>query len=93
MPFCHLVFSAPKPPIRRYERAEIPAGTLGAAFRERRWALGLDQKEVACEIGVSVDTYRGWETNRTTPALIHLPAAIAFLGYDWRHRMRPLVIV
>lgn len=38
-------------------------GTLGAAFRTRRWSRGLDQKQAAEEIGVSVKTYAGWETN------------------------------
>lgn len=86
MPFCHLTFTASRPVERRYERAKVPAGTLGAAFRERRWRRGLDQREAAKEIGVSIKTYCGWETNRTTPAVIHLPAAIAFLGHDWRER-------
>ncbi|HEX7157676.1 MAG TPA: helix-turn-helix transcriptional regulator, partial [Edaphobacter sp.] len=81
MPFCHLAFSAARPPERRYERAKVPANTLGAAFRECRWARGLAQREAAKDIGISVKTYCGWETNRTMPALIHLPAAIAFLGY------------
>jgi len=78
------VFSAPKPPIRRYERAKVPAGTLGAAFRERRWSRGLEQWEAAKQIGVSVATYRGWEVNRAAPTVKHLPGAITFLGFDWR---------
>jgi len=58
VPFCHLAFSAPRPAIRRYERIRVPEGTLGAAFRERRWSRGLEQWEAAEEIGVSVATYR-----------------------------------
>jgi len=50
-------------------------GAGAAAWSNGKWRR---------EIGVSVATYRGWETNRTAPALIHVPAAIAFLGYDWR---------
>jgi transcriptional regulator with XRE-family HTH domain len=84
VPFCHLTFSAPRPAGRRYERAKVPAGTLGAAFRERRWSRGLQQREAAEEIGVSVATYRGWEVNRSVPTVKHLPDAIAFLGFDWR---------
>lgn len=84
MPFCHLAFSARRPAIRRYERAKVPAGTLGAAFRERRWSRGLEQWEAADEIGVSVATYRNWEVNRSVPTVKHLPGAIAFLGFDWR---------
>jgi DNA-binding transcriptional regulator YiaG len=84
VPFCHLSFSATRPAIRRYERVKVPAGTLGAAFRERRWSRHLEQWQAAHEIGVSVDTYRAWETNRRRPELRHLPAAICFLGFDWR---------
>ena len=53
---------------------------LGAAFRVRRWSRGLEQREAAAEIGVSIATYRGWETNRYEPDLRHVPAAIRFLG-------------
>ena len=84
MPFCHLAFSAPRPALRRYERTKVPAGTLGAAFRERRWSRRLEQWQAAVEIGVSVATYRGWEVNRRVPTVKHLPGAIAFLGFDWR---------
>jgi transcriptional regulator with XRE-family HTH domain len=84
VPFCHLRFSAVRPVERRYERAQIPAATLGAAFRERRWSRALDQRAAADEIGISVATYRGWETNRTRPDLLNMPAAIRFLGFDWR---------
>jgi transcriptional regulator with XRE-family HTH domain len=84
VPFCHLAFSAPRPALRRYERTKVPAGTLGAAFRERRWSRGLEQWEAAEEIGVSVATYRAWETNRMKPDLRNIPAAIRFVGLDWR---------
>ena len=85
MPFCHLAFSARRPAIRRYERAKVPAGTLGAAFRERRWSRGLEQWEAAAAIGVTPATYRNWEMNRTIPMVKHLPGAIVFLGSDWRN--------
>jgi DNA-binding XRE family transcriptional regulator len=84
VPFCHLAFSAPKPPIRRYERTKVPDGTLGAAFRAHRWSRGLEQWQAAKEIGVSTATYRNWEVNRSVPTVKHLPAAITFLGRDWR---------
>ena len=84
MPFCHLTFSAVRPPFHRNERVKVPEGTLGAALRERRWTLGLEQCEVAEKLGVSSATYRSWEVNRSSPTLKHLPRAIAFLGYDWR---------
>ena len=71
MPFCHLQFSAPRPPIRRYERAKVPAGTFGAYLRERRWSLKLEQADVAAIVGVTIDTYRNWEMNRRAPASRH----------------------
>lgn len=84
VPFCQLEFSGPRASIRRYERAEVPAGTLGSAFREHRWLRGLEQMaggrgdlRFACYVSrVAV--------NRGSPAVKHLPAAIAFPGYDWR---------
>jgi DNA-binding XRE family transcriptional regulator len=84
VPFCHLSFSASRPALRRYERTKVPADTLGAAFRERRWSRCLEQWQAAKEIGVSTATYRNSEVNRSGPAVKHLPGAIAFLGYDWR---------
>jgi len=84
VPFCHLTFSTVRPPLHRNERVKVPEGTLGAAFRARRRTLGLQQREVAEQLGVSSATYRGWEANRTKPSLKHLPQAVAFLGYDWR---------
>ena len=84
MPFCHLTFLAARPVARRYERTKVPEGTLGSAFRARRWSRGLDQEKAAAEIGISVKTYCGWETNRRKPDLRHIPAGIRFLGFDWR---------
>jgi transcriptional regulator with XRE-family HTH domain len=62
----------------------VPEGTLAAVFRERRSSRGQEQRAAAAEIGVSLATYRGWEANRTTPDLRNIPAAIGFLGFDWR---------
>ena len=44
----------------------------------------MGQQGAAAEIGVPVATYRRWEVNQAVPTLKYLPAAIAFLGYDWR---------
>jgi DNA-binding transcriptional regulator YiaG len=84
VPFCHLTFSAARPPKHRYERAKVPVCTLGGKFRERRWQLGLEQHEAADKIGVSLAAYRSWETNRQKPDLRNVPAAIRFVGFDWR---------
>jgi transcriptional regulator with XRE-family HTH domain len=73
-----------RPPFGYHEWAVITPGTLGAAFRAKRWERRLDQQQAAQEIGVSVKTYWGWETNRREPDLRNIPAAIRFLGSDWR---------
>jgi transcriptional regulator with XRE-family HTH domain len=73
-----------RPVERRYERKRVGKGTLGAAFRERRWSRGLEQRQAAEEIGVALATYRNWEVNRKVPDLRLIPRAIRFLGYDWR---------
>jgi transcriptional regulator with XRE-family HTH domain len=44
--------------------------------------LGLQQKEVALELGVSAETVLGWEIRSREPAIRHWPAILAFLGYD-----------
>lgn len=62
----------------------MPEGTLGAAFRARRWSRGLDQKDAAKEIGVCTATYCCWENNLTEPDLRNIPRAIRFLGFDFR---------
>jgi len=36
--------------------------------RGRRLALGIGQRELAAELGVTVQTLWAWETGRTTPA-------------------------
>lgn len=84
VPFCHLAFLVDRPVVPRYERAKVAEGTLGAAFRDRRWSLRLEQRETAAQLGVTVATYRNWEMNRSEPDLRHIPAAIRFLGFDWR---------
>lgn len=84
VPFCHLTFSADRPRYQHFERRDVASGTLGAQLRARRHVLRLEQQETAGQLGVSTATYRNWEMNRRAPDLRHTPAAITFLGYDWR---------
>ncbi len=49
-------------------------------MRKRRLDLGLLQKEVADQIGVSAPTVYRWESNETTPPVRFLPRIIQFLG-------------
>jgi transcriptional regulator with XRE-family HTH domain len=55
--------------------------SLGDHIRKRRLDLGLLQKEIAQEIGVTKDTIYLWESNTTTPAIRYMPKIIQFLGY------------
>jgi len=42
----------------------------------------MRQREAAASLGVSVDTYRGWELNRIRPYASSWRVVIEFLGYD-----------
>lgn len=66
---------------RKAARYRTPE-TLGEHLRERRRSLGLLQKDVAAQIGVTADTVHNWETGKTVPLIAHMPAVIRFLGYD-----------
>ena len=56
--------------------------TLGQHVKKQRLILGLQQKRVAAQIGVTVDTLRNWEKGKTRPVVAHMPAIIEFLRYD-----------
>jgi len=43
--------------------------------------LGLFQKQVGQQIGVSEPTIHSWESNETTPPPRYVPSIIRFLGY------------
>ena len=44
--------------------------------------LRLLKKQVAEQIGVEVTTITNWESNKTAPAIRHIPSIIQFLGYS-----------
>ncbi|MBN1825982.1 MAG: transcriptional regulator [Candidatus Eisenbacteria bacterium] len=79
MPFTGLRLRASKPLDPAYPR-ELK--TLGSHLRKRRLDLGLLQREVAEQIGVSKDTYRLWESNATHPLPRQWPGIISFLDYQ-----------
>jgi transcriptional regulator with XRE-family HTH domain len=56
--------------------------TFGDHIRQKRLDLGLYQRDVATQIGVSEATIYNWERNATTPQVHQLPKIILFLGYD-----------
>jgi len=55
--------------------------TIGDHIRKRRMDLGLQQREVAADIGVSTDTVCSWETQGRVPEIRTMPRIVRFLGY------------
>ncbi|MGH8544558.1 MAG: helix-turn-helix transcriptional regulator [Gammaproteobacteria bacterium] len=53
-------------------------------MRKRRLDLGLFQRQVAEQIGVTTNTVFRWESNETLPQIHHKPKIVQFLGYDPR---------
>ncbi|NCP03599.1 MAG: helix-turn-helix domain-containing protein [Deltaproteobacteria bacterium] len=56
--------------------------TLGGHLRRRRFALGLYQKDVAAQIGVTTSTIWNWENGWSSITLGYMPKVIEFLGYN-----------
>ena len=56
--------------------------TLGDHLRRRRLELGLYQKNVAVQIGVTTSTIWNWENGWSSIALGYMPKIINFLGYN-----------
>jgi transcriptional regulator with XRE-family HTH domain len=81
LPFCHFKLTAPKPRSAAYPKE---LNSLGDHLRKRRLDKGLLQREVAERLGADLKTIASWERQRTEPSFRHLPAVLAFLGYDPR---------
>jgi len=56
--------------------------TLGDHLRRRRLELGLYQKDVAVQIGVTTSTIWNWENGWSSITLSCMPKVIEFLGYN-----------
>ena len=56
--------------------------SLGDHLRCRRHELGLYQKDVAVQIGVTTSTIWNWENGWSSIALGYIPKIITFLGYN-----------
>jgi transcriptional regulator with XRE-family HTH domain len=78
LPCCRWALKAQRPLPSAYPK-EIK--TLGDHIRKRRLDLGLFQKDVARQIGVTEESVYNWETNRTEPEVRLIPRIIEFLGY------------
>lgn len=79
LPFCHLTLRAGKPKDSRYPKR---FRTVGDRLKARRLDLGLLQRDVAANLGVSSSSVRDWELGHKTPKLQHRPALHAFLGEE-----------
>jgi transcriptional regulator with XRE-family HTH domain len=81
LPFTKLQLQRPRP-------AELPRGypielrTIGDHLRRRRLELGLLQRTVAQQLGVSVEAIALWEKGRVRPRPRQYRGVIEFLGYD-----------
>jgi transcriptional regulator with XRE-family HTH domain len=79
LPFCHVRLKAEKPKSPKYPKY---LKSIGDHIRKKRLDLGLLQRDVAAQIGVSQDTIYNWERNANSPQVHELPAVIRFLGYN-----------
>jgi transcriptional regulator with XRE-family HTH domain len=79
LPFCHLVLTASKLKSSEYPRQ---LNTLGDHIRKRRLDLGLYQRQVAEQIGVTESTIFNWESNESRPSVRYIPVIIGFLEYN-----------
>ncbi len=79
LPFCHRVLTATKLKSPEYPK-ELK--TLGDHIRKRRLDLGLFQRQVAEQIGVTESTILNWESNATRPPVRYIRCIIRFLGYE-----------
>jgi DNA-binding XRE family transcriptional regulator len=66
-------------PLEEFTREPV---TLGDHLRRRRLELGLYQKDVAEQIGVTASTIWNWESGWSSITLRCMPKVIEFLGYN-----------
>lgn len=74
------------PPIK-IKHLRLPKGypkkidTLGDHLRAARLTRGQYLKHVAELIGVTMESVLNWEQNCTSPAIVHYPKIMEYLGY------------
>jgi transcriptional regulator with XRE-family HTH domain len=79
LPFSRLRLTADKPRSRRYPKQ---INTLGDHILTRRLDLQLTRKQASAILRTNDRTLENWERQRTRVAVRHMPAIIAFLGYN-----------
>lgn len=85
LPFFRFELTAPKPKTMTYPKE---MKVLGDHVRKRRLDLCLLQREVGERLGADLKTLVSWERQPSEPSFRHLPAIVAFLGYDPDPRVR-----
>lgn len=78
LPRCRRVLRCSKP--RRRDYPEAPR-TLGEHLKRRRLDLGLRQRDVAAELGVTAQTVRNWESGKHQPPVRAIPGIHAVLRF------------
>jgi len=79
LPFCNVVLHAQKPIPNGYP---VEIKTIGDRIKKRRLDLGLRQKDVADQFGVSISNIAYFERNAAFPSLSLMQKVIGFLGYN-----------
>jgi DNA-binding XRE family transcriptional regulator len=73
-----VTLKARRPPDSKYPKQ---LNTLGDHIRKRRLDLGLFQKQLAEQIGVSEETIYNWESNECSPQIRKISATVQFFCY------------
>jgi DNA-binding XRE family transcriptional regulator len=89
LPFYQLEIRATRPHVSRHwwalkGGAKMHPQTIGEHIKKRRLELGLEQEQVAAEVGVTWLSVNNWERGIYRPTKKAMIPIIAFLGYDPR---------
>lgn len=76
--FANLTFTVKRPLPDKYP---IEPKTIGEHIRKRRMDLGMTQKALSKQFGVTEDTITYWELGRSKPQKKFYPRIIKFLDY------------
>src|SRR2546425_458200 len=77
LPFCHVTLKGQKPLPHGYP---AQPKTLGDQLRKKRMDLGLSQRALASQLGVSRTSIENWEGNEVKPARWMMTRIKEFLG-------------
>ena len=89
LPICQLEIRATRPQVSRHwwvlkGGVKMHPRTIGEHIKKRRLELGLEQEQVAAEVGVTWLSVSNWERGVFGPSKKAMIPIIGFLGYDPR---------